>query len=308
MSKPILFYSDYCKHSNHLVSLLRKHPEVVQKIITINIDPNQQTKQRPNIFYSAQRQLGIQIIEVPTLIIDQNVLTGADCFRWLDHVTTVKKDVEVKAFSQNEMGSISDIYAKVGTTDINDALEQQFKKYGEKDEPIQCQQSDNQQSKPNQNSNINYDSVLDGLGNIPRREQQMNWTQTANTQVGESQQDRLSKLKMQTGANGDQRRPPRDIDFSNPNFGLEGKMRDSNQLDSRFLDDSNSFNPNFREHTGNNNFNSDFGSQNGLNRRQSEKQNELESKMARLQRERELDTPNNRMNMAKEPNFQSEFF
>ena len=92
--RPILFYSEYCIHSKNFINTLIKHQDLFESFIRINIDVDVKTKQRPSIFYDIQKQLGIQIKEIPTIITPgpEHVLTGADAFDWLNFQTKSLKN------------------------------------------------------------------------------------------------------------------------------------------------------------------------------------------------------------------------
>ena len=137
--RPILFYSDYCIHSKNFLNVLMKHQELFDSFIRINIDVDVTTKQRPNAFYNIQKELGIQIKEIPTIITPgpENVLTGADAFDWLDFQTKSLSKESVEGFNCIEMGSFSDSYSTYGSSDLNDAKQQTFKFIGKNDDKIE---------------------------------------------------------------------------------------------------------------------------------------------------------------------------
>jgi hypothetical protein len=137
--RPILFYSDYCIHSKNFLNALMKHQELFDSFIRINIDVDVSTKQRPNVFYNIQRELGIQIKEIPTIITPgpEHVLTGADAFEWLDFQTKSLSKESIEGFNCIEMGSFSDSYSTYGSSDLNDAKQQTFKFIGKNDDRIE---------------------------------------------------------------------------------------------------------------------------------------------------------------------------
>lgn len=128
--RPIVIYSNYCIHSQNFLKLLIKNPDLYDAFIRMNIDVNPETKQRPQIFYKIQEELNQKIVKVPTIIVMDNegllVLSDKDAFKWLELQTAPLKE-ELSPFNQNEMNSFSDGYAKYGSTDLNDATEQNFK-------------------------------------------------------------------------------------------------------------------------------------------------------------------------------------
>jgi len=128
--RPILIYSNYCIHSQNFLKLLMKNPDLYEEFIRMNIDVNPETKQRPQIFYKIQQELGQSISKVPTIIVKDNegllVLSDKDAFKWLE-LQMRPVDAGLSPFNQNEMNSFSDGYAKYGSTDLHDATEQNFK-------------------------------------------------------------------------------------------------------------------------------------------------------------------------------------
>jgi len=137
--RPILFYSDYCIHSKNFLNGLMKHQELFDSFIRINIDVDVTTKQRPNVFYNIQKELGIQIKEIPTIITPgpEHVLTGADAFEWFDFQTKSLSKESIEGFNCIEMGSFSDSYSTYGSSDLNDAKQQTFKFIGKNDDRIE---------------------------------------------------------------------------------------------------------------------------------------------------------------------------
>lgn len=137
--RPILFYSEYCIHSKNFINTLIKHQDLFESFIRINIDVDVKTKQRPSIFYDIQKQLGIQIKEIPTIITPgpEHVLTGADAFDWLNFQTKSLKNDSLEGFNPIEMGSFSDSYSTYGSSDLNDAKQQTFKFVGKDDDRIE---------------------------------------------------------------------------------------------------------------------------------------------------------------------------
>lgn len=126
---PILIYSDYCNYCATFINAVVKHPKIYEAFVTINIDANPSTKQRPRIFYDVQNALNHKIARVPTIVIDNGnyVLTGEEAFKWLDYEIKRINESSLSPFNPNEMGSFSDQYSKFGSTDLHDATEQSFK-------------------------------------------------------------------------------------------------------------------------------------------------------------------------------------
>lgn len=139
-SRPIVVYSDFCAHSEKFLQLLLRVPELNQQFVRLNIDVDPTTRRRPDAFYQIQTALQHKILEVPTIIVENAsyVLSGEQAFKWIEyqHSQTQKKR-GLEAFCENEMGSFSDMYARFGSTDLNDATEQSFKFIKKQDEFIQ---------------------------------------------------------------------------------------------------------------------------------------------------------------------------
>lgn len=127
--RPILFYSEFCTYSDKFINILSNHEDLFNEFIRINIDKNPTTKQRPNVFYNIQSQLGVQITEIPTVITPQaeSILTGSDAFDWLEDILSPKQNESILGFNNIEMGSFSDSYSTYGSNDLNDAKQQTFK-------------------------------------------------------------------------------------------------------------------------------------------------------------------------------------
>lgn len=144
--RPILFYSDYCNHSNNFIKQLLTQKELFDHFIRINIDVDVSTNQRPKIFFDIQKQLNYSIQEVPTIIVNnaEYILSGEEAFKWLEFNLKTNKEVsapvELSAFNPNEMGSFSDSYSPIGSSDLNDAREQSFKFIDKPDQIIDTPQ------------------------------------------------------------------------------------------------------------------------------------------------------------------------
>jgi len=174
--RPILFYSDYCTHSKNFINLLSNHESLFNEFIRINIDKNPETKQRPNVFYNIQHQLGVQITEIPTIITHEaeSILTGIDAFDWLEYQISPQNHESIQGFNNIEMGSFSDSYSTYGSNDLNDAKQQTFKFLGADDDRIETppetdthissdEYSRKQQERENFD-NIHYNSPQNGGG------------------------------------------------------------------------------------------------------------------------------------------------
>lgn len=274
--RPILVFSEYCIHSKNFLQILIKHPDLFQDFIRINVDVNPHTKQRSPVFYQLQEQLDRKIAKVPTIIVREEtekgmqvfVLSDKEAFKWLDFKTKPTREEGCVGFNHNEMGSFSDGYSKFGSTDLNDATEQNFK-FFQRDlsgknilkgenfkvsgdmasrnpdaflEPSTQNDSSNAQVLYNnmeaerQQSRQGGESRQGVMGNrdlhsIPANSQGKVNSSDFNT--------RLNNYKQESGQlRGEQKRQ---IDFTNPNFGLAAKIgnvggRDSGSIKEKELD------------------------------------------------------------------------
>jgi hypothetical protein len=287
MSKPVLFYSDYCENSKHFIKMLKSFPDILNTFTTIRIDPDPSTKRRPNIFYTSQQQLGIKLTRVPGIFVENQLLIGRDCFKWLDFTKRQldeQKNEIYQGYNANEMGSQSDKYAQFGSTSLCDAAaSQDFQVFGAIDQKIQCPQEE-EVNNPTDYSKIEQERK--NVGNIPQRGQQMDWTKSGGEQYGDSQSERLLKLQMEVSGGGG---PPRQqINFEDQNMGLAGQIRNS---DSRYS-------------AGNGDFNGTFNSP-----KQSRRQVEVNTRYEDLmqQREKETKKQNQPSSSFNQNDFQKEF-
>lgn len=137
--RPILIYSEYCDHSQKFLSVLMKHRNIMEAFLTLCIDVDVTTRQRPRAFYEIQQTLNYKITEVPTIIVQngQYVLSGAQAFQWLEfELEQLVKEEELQPFNANEMGAFSDMYSQFGSNGLHDAREQNFKFVNKPDVPI----------------------------------------------------------------------------------------------------------------------------------------------------------------------------
>ena len=100
MSKPILFYSEYCEHSKVIVTMILKYQ--LRSSFTIHCVDN--NCNLPN-----------EIDRVPMLMHDNKFLSDEGLFEYIEHIAntaTVRKDVS--PFLVSEMGnSLSDKYSYI---------------------------------------------------------------------------------------------------------------------------------------------------------------------------------------------------
>jgi hypothetical protein len=151
-SRPILIYSDYCEFSSKFISILVKNPNLMEQFVRVNIDVNPDTKKRNPVFYQIQDMLQMNILEVPTIIVENGkyVLSGDQAFMWLEE--QINKQIsqkEISAFVPNEMNSFSDQYSSYGSKSLNDARDQSFKFLNRPDQPIRTPQESSEKFSEN---------------------------------------------------------------------------------------------------------------------------------------------------------------
>jgi hypothetical protein len=260
--RPILIYSDYCIHSKNLLGILMKYPDIYNSFIRINIDIDPKSKQRPSIFYKIQQQINQKIQKVPSLIITEEdkvfVLIDKDAFKWLDSVTKPKETQGYTGFNFNEMGSFSDGYSKFGSTDLNDATEQNFKFYqtdqkgrkilqgehfdvhGEGQDMFLEPELEHDQKTMQAKYNNLENERQETQSNQRQHKQSFNQIHTNNEKKVNSSDfnNRLNSYKHETSkfinnrenVSGNSRQQ---IDFTNPNFGLSAKLGDNQKSSSK---------------------------------------------------------------------------
>ena len=261
INKPILMYSEHCPHSRNFIQVLLRNKEIFDSFIRMNIDVNPQTRRRPDIFYQIQQRLNIKISKVPTIITPnaEYILSDADAFKWLDHqINLLKQKSEngvIKPFSLNEMSSKSDMYAPIKSTDISeDAAEQNFKFYdttqrnqhglgvlpddnytnselgfnGEGGDSFVSGFLDTSNVQETDYNTVQaerqfFDDARQKQGNMGRMNQQ-NFAQQYDKGSGgaANQQFQMRQNMYQQGMGRGQ--PQQQVDFTDPNFGLSGKM------------------------------------------------------------------------------------
>lgn len=245
LDRPILVYSNFCGHSKKFIDSTLKNPELYNAMIRMNIDVDPQTKQRPMLFYKLQEFIGRSIQRVPTVVTkngnDLLVLSDKEAFKWLDFHIQVKND-DCTAFNPLEMVKFSDEYANFNSTkitDLNDAKEQSFKFLKDKclvpDNIINSKGHGNQ-GVPQENSDTNVkqqvtykqterDKMDANLKNMAQGSnknlipQSANSTHTTQRIPGIMQRQQV------------QQKGPSGIDFTNPNFGLAGRLNQNTKID-----------------------------------------------------------------------------
>lgn len=261
--KPILIYSDYCTYSKNFIKTLYAHPELFDSFIRMNIDIQPNTKKRPQSFYQVQQALDIKITKVPTIITPnaQYILSDVDAFKWLEHqirLLTVGVTDELKAFNSNEMTSFSDNYANFGSTNLCDAKEQSFKFFENGEIPddnyLQTSKSWDPDNKDKTNGFLNelesniqtpdYNTKQNERQSFDDSRQQKNsrndsldnqYIQETNNNVNLSSKYNSQNQQRQNISNQQRK----DINFTDPGFGLSGQINKSNashkskEIDSR---------------------------------------------------------------------------
>lgn len=242
-SKPMLFYSVNCKYSSLFLNYLSKNKMLQSNFTCIQIDPDPRTRQRTPIFYQIQMLLQKSITSVPTLVLDgKYTLSGKQAFKWLED--TLNENSEVKGFNIFEMEQISDKYADLHTdisqTDqihldetVYDPLtgqyiqKQNFKFLGEREAPIATPEDlgDDRNESQYKNQRANIDNILQG-----QKKMKLSF---GDSDTGDS----YSNMKKEREVHQIQRKQ---IDFTDSNLGLSGKIGDSvrgakrSEVDNRF--------------------------------------------------------------------------
>jgi hypothetical protein len=262
--KPILIFSKYCKYSHNFLQILIKHPELYDSFIRMNIDINPTTKKRPDMFYKIQQMLNRKISKVPTIITPgaEHILSDQDAFKWLEfqinHLNKqMSKEAGLTPFNPNEMISFSDNYAKYdksGSTDLNDANEQSYKFYVNKQLPNDNYLRTDKTWAPNSDKtngflndlesstqNIDYNSLQS------ERQYFDDHQQKQRSVIGNMNfKDNNSQGKINTqdiNSFSKNRQQPiisrQSINFTDPSFGLSGKFGANNKmsLKTKDLDD-----------------------------------------------------------------------
>jgi hypothetical protein len=243
--RPILVYSNYCIHSKNFIQSLMKQQVLFESFIRLNIDADSESKKRPQAFYQVQQALNIKIQTVPTVILigGEHVLSGVEAFKWLDYqIKSLTQDVELMGFNSNEMTSFSDNYSEFGSTDINNATEQSFKFFVDK------QFNKSGIKNGGQLTNDNYlgtDTTFD-INNPNKTNGFLNELDTKYDKIKfeskQSERDNFDQLRQKNKSMEHFSQQPmqnnsRNIDFTSQNFGLSSKFNNisekSKDLDSK---------------------------------------------------------------------------
>jgi hypothetical protein len=230
-----------------------KHPAIFETFIRMNIDVNPSTKKRPQSFYQVQQALDIKITKVPTVITPnaEYVLSDVDAFKWLEHqirLLTTEAD-ELKPFNPNEMGSFSDNYSNFGSTDLCDAKEQSFKFFDKgmlsDDNFLQTNKAwdpkntngfldgSEEPSKIDYSSKQNERQFFDESRQKPNSNFENNFVQQTNDNVDISAKYNNQKAFQQRQSTQQQPQQRKNINFTDPNFGLAGQMNNSGRSNGK---------------------------------------------------------------------------
>lgn len=264
LSRPILIYSNFCRHSQKFIEILLKNPELYEQMIRMNIDIDIQTRKRPEMFYKLQDYIQMKIDRVPTIITKVKnellVLGDAEAFKWLDYHMKSKVN-DCIAFNPLEMVYFSDQYANYNSTkitDLNDAKEQSYKflkdkkltpdnifktpGYGNQGVPQEDMLSDTKQNMTHkQNEREQMDAKYQNSPNTNNVSRPMSPNSINNNRMPNvsNMPNNMSNMpnvsnRSNMGIMGPVQRQMTSktaIDFTNPNFGLAGRLGDrSNDL------------------------------------------------------------------------------
>lgn len=249
--KPILIFSEFCKFSHNFLQILIKHPQLYDSFIRMNIDINPATKQRPPMFQTIQQVLNRKISKVPTIITPgaEHILSDEDAFKWLEfqinHINKTK-EVGLVAFNPNEMVSFSDNYAKydkeTGSTDLNDATEQSYTFYVNKQLPNDNYLGTEKSWAPNSDKtngflndleassqNVDYNSLQSERQYFDDHQQkQSSAVGNINFKDNNNSQDKINTQDINNFSQNRQQPTVgrQAINFTDPSFGLAGKLND----------------------------------------------------------------------------------
>lgn len=254
--KPILIYSGFCKYSHNFLQILTKHQELYDSFIRMNIDINPTTRQRPPMFNNIQQALNKKISKVPTIITPgaELILSDGDAFRWLEFQIKklTSKEVTLQPFNSNEMTSFSDNYAKVGSTDLNEANEQSYKFFVNKQLPNDNYLDTNKTWDPNNitktngfldelessDQNIDYNSLQSDRQYFDNNQQKQNLSVGDIKFKNDHNQDKINQQDISSFSSN--RQQPvvnkQSINFTDQSFGLSGKLNNHNNISTKTKD------------------------------------------------------------------------
>jgi hypothetical protein len=119
----ILFYSNFCKHSEKFIRILEQSGQAIY-FSKINVDKNKQGK-RPKIMYD------YKISEVPSIIINNQILVGVKAFKWLQYrlqqgTPNTPMDSRANKNEINIPGSVGNDHKKVEAYTNNNGIGSNF--------------------------------------------------------------------------------------------------------------------------------------------------------------------------------------
>lgn len=257
--KPLLIFSEYCRYSHNFLQILIKHPDLYNSFIRMNIDVNPATKKRPDMFFKIQQILNRKISKVPTIITPgaEHILSDEDAFKWLEfqinHLNKqISKETELVAFNPNEMVSFSDNYAKVGSTDLNEASDQSYTFYVNEKLPNDNYLGTDKSWAPNSDKtngflndlesssqNIDYSSLQSERQYFDDHQQKQRSTLgNINFKDNNNSQSKINTQDINSFSKN--RQEPtisrQAINFTDPSFGLAGKLNNGNKMSVKTKD------------------------------------------------------------------------
>jgi len=257
--KPILIFSEYCRYSHNFLQILIKHPDLYNSFIRMNIDINPATKKRPDMFFKIQQVLNRKISKVPTIITPgaEHILSDEDAFKWLEfqinHLNKqISKKTELVPFNPNEMVSFSDNYAKVGSTDLNEASDQSYTFYVNDQLPNDNYLGTDKSWAPNSDKtngflndlesssqNIDYSSLQSERQYFDDHQQKQRSTLgNINFKDNNNSQSKINTQDINSFSKN--RQEPtisrQAINFTDPSFGLAGKLNGGNKMSVKTKD------------------------------------------------------------------------
>jgi hypothetical protein len=210
------------------------------------------------MFQTIQQVLNRKISKVPTIITPnaEHILSDEDAFKWLEfQINYLNKQIPKEVgFNPNEMISFSDNYAKVGSTDLNEASDQSYTFYVNEQLPNDNYLGTDKSWAPNSDKTNGFLNDLESSSqntdyNSIQSERQYfdDHQQKQHSAVGNINfKDNNSQGKINTqdiNIFSKNRQEPsigrQAINFTDPSFGLAGKLNNRNNntsLKSKDLD------------------------------------------------------------------------
>lgn len=243
--KPILIYSDHCEFSQNFIKILVQYPDLFNSFIRVNIDIQPNTKSRPKVFYQLQESLNTKITKVPTVItVNGKILSDKDAFKWLENTI---KEITQHQLSGFEISSLSDNYSEFGSTDICDSKSKNygiFDKEGIDDNYLKTSKGWD----PSQNGKTNgflneLEKMSDSDFTTKQSERlsfdtnrQQNQQQNYQPQQQNQQPQQQNQQPHQQQNYQPQNQQRKNVDFTNPNFGMGGQLNQSLNISQKQKD------------------------------------------------------------------------